>query len=368
MTKNASGSVGLPARPPSRASGHQAQQLMSPKGRERRRGRGIVSGLVALILVVLVGTWLVAGRGQGSGEPGGPPQSSEGARAVSGNETGSNDSAGATDPNGGEPVPFLVDDARSAESWNIAFRDEFDGDAVDDSRWMACYWWDRDGCTNEGNNELQWYLPAHRSVEDGTLRLEAVEDPIEASDGVTYQYRSGMVTTGRSEYQLDAPLNFAFTYGYVEARMRPPVGQGLWPALWLLPASHEELPEIDIYEVLGDEPDNVELHMHAPGTAEERISFGGSYAVEDNDDGWHVVAVDWRPGEVVWFVDGVERFRVRSLVPDEPMYLLANLAVGGDWPGAPDESTPFPAAFEIDYIRVWQQDLPGYTATGSTAS
>ncbi|MBL8015490.1 MAG: family 16 glycosylhydrolase, partial [Candidatus Doudnabacteria bacterium] len=66
--------------------------------------------------------------------------------------------------------------------------------------------------------------------------------------------------------------------------------------------------------------------------------------------------IDWQPDALVWYVDGIERWRFidAANIPSEPMYLLLNLAVGGDWPGPPDASTIFPSYYEIDYVRVWK--------------
>ncbi len=254
------------------------------------------------------------------------------------------------------PTPFVVESSIARKSWSLVFADEFDAPKIDDSVWTACYWWDVDGCSNEGNNELEWYLPRQRFIRDGALVLRASERSVDASNGKTYPYRSGMVTSGRPTDDFVNDPGFAFTYGFVEARLKSPVGQGLWPAFWLLPVTHESRPEIDIFEVLGHAVDTYELHFHTHDDDGERVSFGSEYTNSELQEGWHVVAVHWTPDEIVWFIDGVERWRVEEFTPDEPLYLLLNLAVGGDWPGAPDEDTEFPADFEIDYVRVWQEE------------
>jgi beta-glucanase (GH16 family) len=165
----------------------------------------------------------------------------------------------------------------------------------------------------------------------------------------SFHYTSGMVTTGPPRWRTRP--KFAFTYGYVEARMRLPAGRGLWPALWLLPADQGSRPEIDIVEVLGHDTDRARFHYHPRGGD----SLGHHWAGPDLTAGWHRFAVDWRPGEITWIVDGRARWRVRGpAVSREPMYLVLNLAVGGDWPGAPDGATAFPARMEVDWVRVWQ--------------
>lgn len=248
----------------------------------------------------------------------------------------------------------------TATNWRLVFGDEFEDRRLDPSKWTTCYWWDRGGCTNMGNNERQWYQPQNAVVEDSILRLEARKQTVRASDGNTYQYTSGMVTSGRGTSDTSQSVRFAFRYGYVEMRARMPAGKGLWSAFWLLPASHESKPEIDVVEVLGHEPDRLHAHVHFLDEG-RRASAGSSWVGHDASTSWHVYALEWRPDALTWYVDGVQvwRFTDSRHVPSEPMYVLANLAVGGDWPGRPDASTSFPSALEIDYLRVWQRGAVG---------
>jgi len=265
------------------------------------------------------------------------------------------------------PSPVLVEEGLASQPWVLVFGDDFD-QSLDTDMWTSCYWWSESGCTNLATGELQWYVPDQRSVQDGSLRLYGANEPIRTSEGVWYPYQSGMVTTGRSSYLMDAEPRFGFTYGFVEARVRVDAGRGLWPAVWMLPLSHEARPEIDILEILGHRPDTIEMHMHVDNDDGNSTVFGANYSNESTTDGWHVVAVNWSPESVTWYIDGVERFRVAQRIPAEPMYLLANLAIGGEWPGDPDGLTVFPATFEIDYVRVWQQDMDWFTTTGTFAS
>jgi beta-glucanase (GH16 family) len=160
------------------------------------------------------------------------------------------------------------------------------------------------------------------------------------------------------------PPRFTFQYGYVEVRARVPAGQGLWPAIWLLPASHQSRPEIDIMEVLGHDPNTLYMVLHYNDAQGNRQRSMRESNVSDLSQDWHVYAVRWTPEEVRWYLDGQEmrNFTRAQQLPHEPMYLLINLAVGGDWPGSPDEATRFPSVFLIDYVRIWTPsgaDLPG---------
>ena len=235
-------------------------------------------------------------------------------------------------------------------TWNLRFADEFDGSSVDKTRWHSCFWWATTTCSIESNRELELYDPSGVSVGGGVLRLGAQRRDMVAWNSSTYHYTAGMVMTGGRK-GVSAP-GFTFTYGYAEARVKVPKGRGLWPAFWLLPASYESRPEIDAMEILGDSTNVQHMNFHYRKRDGARGDAGLTWAGPDFSAGWHTFGVDWEPEAIVWYVDGVERWRFAdpSVIPHEPMYLLANLAVGGSWPGPPDAATPFPSSYDIDYI------------------
>lgn len=233
------------------------------------------------------------------------------------------------------------------------FADEFSASSVDTSRWNFCHWWGPTGCTIAGNNELEWYTPQQVKQVGGSLRLTAVRSAVKGSDGKRYEYRSGMVTTG-SVREKGSAAKFAFRYGYLEARVSIPRGAGLWPALWLLPSSNRSRPEIDIFEIRGSQTKAMSMHLHTIDASGDKQSSGEHWTGPDLSVGWHTFALDWQPRSLRWLVDGREAWHVvGDEVPSEPMYIVANLAVGGDWPGPPTSRTPFPSTFAIDYLRVW---------------
>lgn len=252
-----------------------------------------------------------------------------------------------------QPVDDVVFDD---PEWIEVFVDAFEGEALDRDRWTTCYWWDKNGCTNGTTGELNWYRDGNVSVADGTLRLEARREEVRASDGRYYGYTSGIVTTGRNSWKTQRPLRFSFRYGYVEVRAKVPAGQGLWPAIWLLPTDHGSTPEIDVMEILGHRPDRIEMNYHYDAGLGSPGNKGSNWDGPDFSADWHRFAVEWRPDAIIWYVDDEERWRFadRELIANEPMYLLLNLAVGGDWPGPPDDETVFPSIFEIDYVRILQ--------------
>lgn len=242
------------------------------------------------------------------------------------------------------------------DNWRLAYREEFAGSGLARARWNDCHWWAVDGgCTIATNNELEWYRPGNVSVSDGRLRLQARREHVSVPDGREFDYTSGMVTTGPS-YRLEGrPVHYAFTYGYVEARLNIPSDTGLWPAFWLLPADENSRPEIDILETINDDTEAARFHLHYDDGPTPR-SLGHTHRGTDLGQGWHRVAVEWRPNRLTWIVDGRARWQVvGDAVPDEPMYIVLNLAVGGEYPGPPDASTTFPATVQADWIRVWQK-------------
>ena len=235
----------------------------------------------------------------------------------------------------------------------VVLDESFDGATLDTSVWNTCHWWGDDGCTISSNDELEWYRPEQVSVSDGALRLTADRIPNRGSDGEDYEYASGMVTTGPANSDDDEG-KVSWTYGTVEVHLRVPASRGLWPAVWMLPVSRESRPEIDILEAIGQDPSQALMHLH-PKDESEADSPSKKYRLSGSTlaDGWHTIRLDWEPEHLTWFVDGKQVWNLTgSQVPDEPMYLVVNLAVGGAYPGPPDETTEFPATFEIDRVRV----------------
>jgi beta-glucanase (GH16 family) len=243
---------------------------------------------------------------------------------------------------------------------SVTFADEFDGFsrfAHGQGVWRT---WLRGGDggplterTLQGNKELQLYVdPDWRpdgglpigldpfAVHDGILDIRAEPAPAAIAARLHgYRYVSGMITTQPS---------FSQTYGYFEMRAKLPRGKGVWPAFWLLPADLDWPPEIDVMESVGD-PATVYV------TAHSHVGKAQGTAVPISPDGFHTFSVSWDKDQLIWFVDGREVKR-EPTPPDmhKPMYMLANVALGGDWAGAPDATTPFPATLRIDYIRAYR--------------
>jgi hypothetical protein len=222
-----------------------------------------------------------------------------------------------------------------SEGMHLILNEAFYGPGLNTNVWNSQFRW---GTTNPP--ELQEYTPDALRVQPGNgIRLTADKN----SNG-KLAYSSGMLAS----YD-----HFYFQYGYVEIRAKVPQGKGLWPALWLLAQDPQSAEEIDLMELLGHDPHTVYTTLHYQLDNKDKGVKGASIYGPDFSQDFHIFAVDWEWDKIVWYVDGSEVFRVTDHIPHEPMYLIVNLAVGGLWPGAPDRDTPFPAHFDIDYIRVF---------------
>lgn len=235
--------------------------------------------------------------------------------------------------------------------WTLTWQDEFDAPTINRSHWRLDV-----GFTGATNGELEIYTdrPDNAFIADSCLVIAAREENYQG-----YRYTSARLTT-RGLY--------SWTYGRIEARIKIPVSQGLWPAFWMLGEDHArigwpECGEIDIMEAIGRKPHVVRGTIHGPGYFRDD-SIGADFALAGNmkADEFHVYAVEWEKDEIRWCVDEqCYNTLTPSDVPgkwvfDHPFFILINLAVGGYWPGYPDETTTFPQLMYIDYVRVYTKE------------
>ncbi len=240
----------------------------------------------------------------------------------------------------------------------LVWADEFEGSAVDTEKWAF-----QRGDGSEvglprgwGNNELQWYQDENAAVDNGLLTITARQEPVSG-----FQYTSARLrTSGLADW----------AYGRFEIRARLPIGRGLWPAFWMLPSEEAyggwaASGEIDIMEYVGSDPGRVLGTLHYGAPWPNNTFSGNDYDLGSGTfaDDFHVFAIEWEPGEIRWYVDGVhyasqsEWFSSNGPYPapfDRRFYLLLNVAVGGNLPGSPDASTEFPQEMVVDYVRVYQ--------------
>ncbi|MFJ4006100.1 RICIN domain-containing protein [Streptomyces sp. NPDC090023] len=252
--------------------------------------------------------------------------------------------------------PARADTAAAPAVAAATFSDSFDGpagSAVDGSKWTL------ETGDNVNNHERQYYTSGTKNAAldgQGHLVITAKRE-----NPANYQcwYGSCQYTSAR----LNTSGKFNAQYGHVEARMKIPRGQGMWPAFWMLgtPVNWPDSGEIDVMENVGFEPSTVHGTIHGPGYSGSG-GIGAGYSLPNGQafaDAFHTYAVDWAPDSITWTVDGnVYQRRTpadlggRTWVFNKPFFLILNLAVGGYWPGDPDGSTQFPAQLVVDSVSV----------------
>ncbi len=239
--------------------------------------------------------------------------------------------------------------APAGTAWQLVWSDEFNGPAG--TLPNPSYWTYDLGTDCCGNDELETYTNSPENVHlDGLGHLDIhIENP---SPGV---YTSARIKTEGL---------YSALYGRIEARIKIPAGQGMWPAFWMLgnnitTVNWPACGEIDIMENIGDTPATAYGSLHGPdgynSTAQYQLPTGALA------DGYHVYAVEWSADRIAFYVDG-NLYETQTSgtagwvfnVTNNPFFIILNAAVGGDWPGPPDATTQFPQDMLVDYVRVYQ--------------
>ena len=268
----------------------------------------------------------------------------------------------------------------SAQNLVLVWSDEFNGpanSAPDPTKWTF-----NTGAGGWGNNELEYYTSRRKNVfidGQGNLVIKILNKKYTGPDDVSANYTSARMLTQGIFTQL---------YGRIEARIKLPFGQGIWPAFWMLGDNINTVNwpvcgEVDIMENIGSEPSTNHGSMHGPGYS-GGSSLTGAYSLPGGaplSDDFHIFTLDWSPAAVTFSVDGnAYETQTPGNVPpgdkwvfDHPFFLLLNVAVGGDYPGSPDSSSVFPQTMLVDYVRVYADTsqptaiLINSTATSSGA-
>jgi beta-glucanase (GH16 family) len=251
--------------------------------------------------------------------------------------------------------------------WQLVWSDEFnqaDGSSPDPTKWGFDI-----GGGGYGNNELESYTSRTNNarIQGGQLVIEADQENYTGPDNIPRNYTSArMLTKGK----------WSWTYGRMEARIKIPRGQGIWPAFWMLGANINTTPwpgcgEIDIMENIGKTNNNEQARVygtiHGPqsgGDYNGGAGVGGNYTLPGGaalGDNFHIFAVEWTTNQFKWYLDNVQYFTATpASLPSggtwpftQPQFILLNLAVGGNWPGNPDGTTVFPQQMLVDYVRVY---------------
>lgn len=236
--------------------------------------------------------------------------------------------------------------------WQLIWNDEFAGLEVDTTKWTH----EVNG-NGGGNNELQYYTnsKANTYIKDDYLVIKAIKE----------NYKGKFYTSGRIRTMKKAD----WTYGRFDIRAKTPVQQGVWPAIWMLPTDYvygswPQSGEIDIMESIGSKPTTLVGTLHYGQPWPKNKLSGKDYLLTEGDlsTQFHVFSVEWEPNEIRWYMDDIlySTKTPKDVEPerwpfDQNFHMLLNLAIGGQWPGPPDETTTFPKYMFVDYVRVYKK-------------
>lgn len=257
-------------------------------------------------------------------------------------------------------VPVVGDDGYATPdtypSWKLAWSDEFSDAEINRDNWTFEM---GDGCPNLcnwGNNERQWYSdqPENARTENGNLIIEAQKS------GSSNYTSARMISKDKQ--------NFGF--GRIDIRAKMPEGQGIWPALWMLGKNIDAVGwpacgELDIMELVGHKPNTIHGTAHyGPAFPNNKLNgatfsgVGGDYS-ED----YHVFSLVKNQGSVFWYIDDIVYHEITpQKLGNDPypfngeFFMVMNIAVGGNWPGDPDETTVFPQQMIVDYVRYFERE------------
>ena len=247
------------------------------------------------------------------------------------------------------------------EGWALVWNDEFDGPALNLEKWSY-----EIGGHGWGNNELQYYSDDDSTafIQDGKLviRADLVPQGTGSSENLRYFSSARLRTSGKGDRR----------YGRIEVKAKLALGQGIWPAIWMLPTDWmyggwPESGEIDIMEHVGYDPGRVHGSIHT-GSYNHKINTqrGGSKLLDKISSKFYVYAIEWYEDRIDFLIDDSKYFSFQNDGKNDfntwpfnqRFHLLINIAVGGDWPGSPDETTQFPTEMEVEYVRVYEKIQP----------
>jgi len=237
-----------------------------------------------------------------------------------------------------------------SKDWVLTFSEEFSDSTINKNIWRTEFPWGQG--SSDANTQL--YIDSAFVIKDGILQIIAKRDTVMGlvhDDNYNYFYKPFYLTTG----MLESDVGFSQQYGYFEIRSKIPYGTGFWPAFWLMAHSGWP-PEIDVFEISGREPNRLHMANHY----KDKKGIHGQYSTTINgpdfSKDFHVFGIEWNPKEIIWYLDNKKVFRTETNIPNERMYLIVNLGVGGGFfSGDVCSTTPFPSSFDIDYIRVYQK-------------
>lgn len=324
----------------------------------------------ALALTTLVG----CGGGSDKAET---PASSSAASSVSSSVVSSAESSIASSASSAS--------SSTATSWQLVWSDEFNGSAIDTNKWSF-----EKNCMGGGNNELQCYTDRadNAYVSDGKLHIVAKKETFngqaKGDDDPTYNPGDTSVKRDYTSARLRTKNKGDWKFGRMEIRAKLPQGQGIWPAIWMLPTEWKYggwplSGEIDIMEAVNNNTGAADNNVHGTlhyGDAWPNNKYTGINYVPAKKvwEEYHTYAVEWEDGEIRWYVDNThfatqtkkgwytKGSSIEGAPFDQKFHMILNLAVGGNWPGNPNANTTFPQEMTVEFVKVY--NCAANTTTG----
>lgn len=239
----------------------------------------------------------------------------------------------------------------SYAGYTLAWSDEFNSASINTNNWNF-----ETGGTGWGNNELENYTSRTQNAfqSSGNLVIEARQESYNGNN-----YTSARMTTQNKQQ---------FQYGRIDIRAKLPVGKGIWPALWMLGTNIPQVGwptcgETDIMELIGKYPQEIFGTLHYANSIGANASVGSNYSISSGDfsQQFHVFSLVWKQDSIsllvdnnIYFSGSAQNISGNVWPFNSTSFFIFNVAVGGDWPGSPDESTVFPEHLFVDYVRVFQ--------------
>lgn len=244
------------------------------------------------------------------------------------------------------PIPSVAQRTKGHSTtlpgWTLVWEDDFTNPHVTARLWNFMNW------RYPYNGQLESYSSSNLQDQGGMLHIAVKPNLL----GIR-PYTSGMITTWGK---------FSLKYGLVVVRARLPAGQGLFPAIWMVPATSiptmaqsDIFPEIDIMENVGRLPNKVFMTLHYQAADHSIVNVGAPFTGPNFTQGFHTFALKWTPTSLVWMVDGVPRETLTTDIPIVREYLIINVAVGGQFPGNPTSSDHWPQQMLVKYVRIYKQ-------------
>lgn len=229
------------------------------------------------------------------------------------------------------------------KEYQLVWSDEFNGSAIDTANWNF-----EIGGNGWGNHEQEYYQRENASIENGCLVITGKKEDVQGK----HYTSSRMTTQGKHE----------FLYGRIEARIKIPVGQGFWPAFWMLGADINQVGwpsagEIDIMEHI-----NTDSLMHGTLHWDNNGHVQSGDTLRSTPSSFHVYAIEWNKDSISCYIDTIKYHTVNitnginsTQEFHKPFFILLNFALGGDWPGQQIDDGKLPAKMYVDYVRVYQK-------------